>query len=253
MIVSDRRIRDAFIELADTLVADYDVIEFLHMLALRAVELLNVTACGLLVADHRNVLNLVAASSEQTRLLELFQLQNAEGPCLDSYHSQTPVQCPDLSEVADRWPRFASRAVEIGFVAVQALPMRLRDTTVGAVNLFSDTVGALEPDAIALGQALADVATIGILQERAIRHQEEVVAQLQGALNSRVLIEQAKGVLAERLGVSVDGAFTLLRDHSRKGNLKLRDVAAEVVSGSLDLTAPNLGSPEVGAADPDTS
>ncbi|HEU5158432.1 MAG TPA: GAF and ANTAR domain-containing protein [Streptosporangiaceae bacterium] len=237
MSVGDPRIRDAFIELADTLVADYDLIDFLHVLTLRTVELLDVTACGLLVADHRGVLNLVAASSEQMRLLELFQLQNAEGPCLDSFNTQSPVQCPDLSKVGDRWPHFAPRAIETGYIAVQALPMRLRESTIGAVNLFNDTVGVLDPEAIALGQALADIATIGILQERAIRRQEEIVAQLQGALNSRVLIEQAKGVLAERLDVSVDHSFGLLRDYSRDGNHKLRDVAADVVGGRLHLTA----------------
>ena len=249
MTVSDRRTRDAFVELTDTLVADYDVIDFLHMVSLRSVELLGVTACGLLVADHRQILNLVAASSEQTRLLELFQVQNAEGPCLDCYNSRAPVQCPDLGEAVERWPLFAPKAIETGYAAVQALPMRLRDSTIGVVNLFSDTAGGLDAEAIALGQALADVATIGILQERAIRRQEEIVTQLQSALNSRVLIEQAKGVLAERLGVSVDDAFTLLRGHSRNGNLKLRDVAAEVVSGGLSITAPSPRSPETGAPD----
>lgn len=237
MSVSEGRMRDTFVELADTLVADYDVIDFLHMLALRAVELLDVTACGLLVADHHQNLGLVAASSEQTRLLELFQLQNSEGPCLDCYTSQAPVECADLTQVAERWPRFAPRAVETGYVAVQALPMRLRDTTIGAMNLFTEAVGSLEPDAIALGQALADVATIGILHERAQRRQEEVVTQLQSALNSRVLIEQAKGVLAERLGSSVDEAFGLLREYSRMRNRKLRNVAAEVIDGRLELDA----------------
>jgi hypothetical protein len=235
--VGDPRVRDTFVELADTLVADYDVMDFLHMLTLRTVELLEVTACGVLVVDHRGVLNLVAASSEQTRLLELFQLQNVEGPCLDSFNSQAPVQCPDLAMVGDRWPRFAAQAIATGFSAVQALPMRLRDITIGAVNLFSDTAGALDPEAVALGQALADVATIGILHERALRRQEEIVAQLQSALNSRVIIEQAKGVLAERLEVSVDEAFTLLRDYSRRANHKLRDVAADLVTGKVVIAA----------------
>lgn len=237
MTVSEGRMRDTFVELADTLVADYDVIDFLHMLALRAVELLDVTACGLLVADHHQKLNLVAASSEQTRLLELFQLQNSQGPCLDCYSSQAPVLCADLTQVAQRWPQFAPRAIATGFAAVQALPLRLRDTTIGAMNLFTDVAGVLAPEAIALGQALADVATIGILQERALRRQEEIVTQLQNALNSRVLIEQAKGVLAERLGSSVDEAFGLLRDYARTNNRKLRDVAAAVIDGRLPLTA----------------
>ena len=238
MRVSEGLVRDAFVELADTLVADYDVIDFLHMLALRAVEVLDVTACGLLVADHHQALNLVAASSEQTRLLELFQLQNSEGPCLDCYSSQAPVQCADLTQFAQRWPQFAPRAIETGYAAVQALPMRLRDTTIGAMNLFTDVIGFLEPEAIALGQALADVATIGILHERALRRREEVVTQLQSALNSRVLIEQAKGVLAERLGSTVDEAFGLMRDYARTRNRKLRNVAAEVIDGRLHIAAP---------------
>jgi hypothetical protein len=234
MSTTDRRVRDAFVELADTLVADYDVIDFLDTLALRTVDLLDVTACGLLLVDHHQILNLVAASSEQTRLLELFQLQNSEGPCLECYTSGAPVQCPDLTEVGQRWPLFAPAAVDTGYLAVQALPMRLRDTTIGALNLFSDVSGALDPEAVAIGQALADVATIGILHERALRRQEEIAGQLQSALNSRILIEQAKGVLAERLGISVDNAFTSLRDYARSGNRKLRDVALAVIDGSLD-------------------
>src|SRR6266545_5635781 len=130
MTTTDRRVREAFVELADTLVADYDVIDFLDMLALRAVDLLDVTACGLLLVDHHQILNLVAASSEQTRLLELFQLQNSEGPCLDCYTSGAPIHCSDLSEVTERWPLFAPAALATGYTAVQALPMRLRDTTI---------------------------------------------------------------------------------------------------------------------------
>jgi transcriptional regulator with GAF, ATPase, and Fis domain len=237
MSTTDQRVRETFVQLADTLVADYDVIDFLDMLALRAVDLLDVTACGLVLVDHHQVLNLVAASSEQTRLLELFQLQNSEGPCLDCYTSGVPVQCADLAQVAERWPLFAAAAIETGYTSVQALPMRLRDSTIGAMNLFSAESGTLDAEAIAIGQALADVATIGILHERALRRQEEIAGQLQGALNSRILIEQAKGVLAERLGISVDEAFTALRAYARSGNHKLRDVATSVIDGSLDATA----------------
>jgi transcriptional regulator with GAF, ATPase, and Fis domain len=233
----DRRARDTFIELADTLVADYDVIDFLDMLARRAVDLLGVTACGLLLVDHHQVLNLIAASSEQTRLLELFQLQNSEGPCLDCYHTGMPVHSPDLAEVEERWPLFAPAAIDTGYAAVQALPMRLRDATIGAMNLFSATPGALDSEAVALGQALADVATIGILHERAVRQHEVVAGQLQAALNSRILIEQAKGVMAERLSISVDDAFSALRGYARAGNHKLRDIASAVIDGSLDITA----------------
>jgi transcriptional regulator with GAF, ATPase, and Fis domain len=237
MSTIDRRARDTFVELADTLVADYDVIDFLDMLARRAVDLLSVTACGLLLVDHNQVLNLVAASSEQTRLLELFQLQNSEGPCLDCYHTGMPVQCPDLTQVGERWPLFAPAAIDTGYGAVQALPMRLRNATIGAMNLFSAAPEAMDPESVALGQALADVATIGILHERAVRQQEVVAGQLQTALNTRILIEQAKGVLAERLNISVDDAFTALRGYARAGNHKLRDLANGVIDGSLDITA----------------
>lgn len=238
MTATDRRARDTFVELADTLVADYDVIDFLDTLAGRVVDLLGVTACGLLLVDHHQALNLVAASSEQARLLELFQLQNSEGPCLECYRAGTPVQCPDLTRVGQRWPRFARAALDTGYTAVHALPMRLRNEVIGAMNLFSATPGALDTEAVALGQALADVATIGILHERAVRRHEVITEQLQAALNSRILIEQAKGVLAEQLNVSVDDAFAVLRAHARAGNRKLREVAFAVIDGTLDLTAP---------------
>jgi transcriptional regulator with GAF, ATPase, and Fis domain len=233
----DRRVREVFVELADTLVADYDVIAFLETLAHRVVELLDVTACGLLLVDHHEGLNMVAASSEQSRLVELFELQNAEGPCLDCYRTGQPVQCPDLA-VDARWPRFTPTARRSGYVAVDALPMRLREATVGAMNVFSATPGALETEAVELAQALADVATIGILHERATRRHEMVTEQLETALNTRILIEQAKGVVAERQRASVEEAFTALRDHARSHNAKLRDVAAAVISGGLDIRVP---------------
>jgi transcriptional regulator with GAF, ATPase, and Fis domain len=238
MSAIDRHIRETFVELTDTLVADYDVIDFLDVLARKVVDLLGVTACGLVLADTRGTLNLVAASSEESRLLELFQLQSSEGPCLESYRTGTPVQCRDLTAEADRWPHFAPAAQASGFVAVQALPMRLRATVIGAMNLFNAEPGALEPDTVAVAQSFADVATIGILHERAVRHHEIVTEQLQTALNSRVLIEQAKGVLAERLGISVEDAFPVLRTYARSGNHKLREVASAVVEGRLHIQRP---------------
>ncbi|WP_460364799.1 ANTAR domain-containing protein [Actinocorallia lasiicapitis] len=222
-------------ELADTLVADYDVIDFLGSLALRVVELLDVTACGVLVADHHGSLNLLSASSEQTRLLELFQLQSAQGPCLDAYRSGVAVHCADLRDATERWPLFAAAAVESGFRAVHALPMRLREEVIGAMNLFSAEPGPLGPDELELGQALADVATIGILHERMIRRTEEVVNQLQGALNSRILIEQAKGALAQRHGLTVNEAFELLRSHSRRTNTKITEIARAIVEDGYRL------------------
>jgi GAF domain-containing protein len=231
-----RQLRDTFVELADTLVADYDVIEFLDGLTRRVVDLLGVTACGVLLADYLGALNVIAASSEQTRLLELFQLQNSQGPCLDAYHSGQPVLCASLDDdAAQKWPLFAPAARDAGFAAVYALPMRLRDQVIGAVNLFSDTVGRMTADEIELAQSLADVATIGILHERIVRRHDEVTGQLQTALNSRILIEQAKGVIAERLGLSVADAFTSLRRHARNTNTKLTDVAAAVVYDRLQV------------------
>lgn len=228
-------LREAFVQLADTLVDDFDIIEFLDMLAYRCVELLDVETSGLLLADHRGVLTMVAASNERTRLLELFQLQNSEGPCYDCYQTGAVVACPDLMTASERWPRFVPVAHDVGFRSVYAVPMRLREEVIGALNLFSDRAGALEPSSLELGQALADVATIGILHHRLMQRKEIVAGQLQTALNSRVLIEQAKGVLAERLGISIDDAFEVLRDYGRKRNLKILSVAGGVIDRSLDI------------------
>jgi hypothetical protein len=188
-----------------------------------------------MLADHAGVLNLVAASSEEARLVELAQLQGAEGPCMDAYLTGTSVQQTNLSGPQQPWPTFAAAAWAAGFAAVHALPMRLRAETLGAVNLFSDVPGPLDGDTVALGQALADAATIGILHQRAVARHELVAEQLQTALNSRIVIEQAKGFLAERLAVSVDTAFSLLRGYARDHNRKLTAVAADIVEGRLQV------------------
>src|SRR5271156_1034603 len=201
---------DTFVELTDTMVAGFDVIDFLHVLTDRSVQLLDVSAAGLLLADPRGELRVVAASSEAVRLLGLFQLQNDQGPCLDCF----------------RAGRHA---------AVQALPMRLRDQVIGALNLFRAVPGAFDPADIRIGQALADVATISILHERGMRHSDTLNEQLQTALNSRAIIEQAKGKLAERLGLDTDQAFSVLRDHARTRNLRLSDVALAFIDGSETL------------------
>jgi len=227
---------ETFVELTDTMVADFDIIDFLHMLTDRSVRLLDVSAAGLQLADPRGELRVVAASSEAARLLELFQLQNDEGPCLDCFRSGQPVAATDLSAEAQRWPRFAAVAREGGFAAVQALPMRLREQVIGALNLFRAGPGALGPADIRLGQALADVATISLLHERRMQHSDTLNEQLQLALNSRVVIEQAKGKLAERLGLGMDQAFTLLRDHARARNRRLSDLAQAFVDGSETLS-----------------
>ena len=233
----DQRVRDTFVDLADTLVDDYDVIEFVEGLASRVVDLLGVDASGLVLADHHGVLNLVAASSERTRQLQLLQVHHDEGPCIDCFRTGSAVSCDDLSTAHEVWPTFADAARAAGFTSVHALPMRLRDTVIGTLNLFGRRLDHLDSTKLELGQALADVATIGILHERTLRQHETVAEQLQSALNSRILIEQAKGILAERHGVSVADAFTALRNYARSRQWKLHDVAANVVDGGLDIPA----------------
>ena len=231
---------DTFVELTDTMVFGFDVIDFMHMLTNRSVQLLDVAAAGLLLADPRGELRVVAASSEAARLLELFQIQNDEGPCLDCFRSGQPVQAADLAAVAPRWPRFAPAAGQAGFAAVQALPMRLREQVIGALNLFRASPGAFDPADIRIGQALADVATISLLQERNMRHTDTLNEQLQTALNSRVIIEQAKGKLAERLGLDMDQAFNLLRESARTSNRRLSDLAQAFVNGTDALAGLNV-------------
>lgn len=228
---------EAFVDLADTLVADYDVIDLLYRLADTCVELLAADAAGMLLSDQRGQLAPVAASTEGTRLLELFQLQTDEGPCLDCFHTGAPVTCTDLAEADSRWPRFATRAAQEGVASVHALPLRLRDETIGALNLFCTRPGPLPDTDLRLGQALADVATIGILNERAVRRGEVLAEQLQGALNSRIILEQAKGVLAALAHIDPAEAFALLRRHARQHNLRLTDLARAVVNGGPELDA----------------
>ncbi|WP_236700449.1 GAF and ANTAR domain-containing protein [Allosalinactinospora lopnorensis] len=227
----ERQLVGAFVEMADTLVVDFDVAELLHQLADHCVELLEAAAAGLMLADERNTLHIVAASSERTRLLELFQLQNHQGPCLDCFDSGEPVRVPDLAAAAERWPVFADHAQEQGFASVHALPLRLRSTIIGALNLFGTTPTPMSEADLKVAQGLADVATIGILQERAIRRGSTLTEQLQHALNSRVIIEQAKGVLAGRESIDVDEAFTRIRSYARSNNLRLTDLAHAIATG----------------------
>jgi GAF domain-containing protein len=238
---------DTFVELTDTMVADFDIIDFLHVLTSRSVELLNVSAAGLLLADPRGELRVVAASSEAARLLELFQLQSDQGPCLDCFRSGHPVAVTDLS-ADQRWPQFTAAAGQAGFSAMQALPMRLRDQVIGALNLFRVAAGAFDAEVVHIGQALADVATISLLHERSMRRTDTLNEQLQTALNSRVVIEQAKGKLAERLGIDVDQAFALLRDQARHHNQRLSDLARDFVDGTqpMNVTGPASGGPRTG-------
>lgn len=233
-VAREPEVTAALIRLADCLVEDFDLVDVLDELARDCVRLLGVTAAGLLLAGPTGELHVMAASSEQTRLLELFQLQREQGPCLDCYHRGEPVSATDLAVESHRWPLFAEAALDTGYRSVHALPLRLRQQILGALNLFTDHPGALGEPATRLGQALADMATITILQERALRESEHVAAQLQTALISRVVIEQAKGVLAERGDLAMDDAFQLLRKHARDHNLRLHDVAQGIVGRTVD-------------------
>ncbi len=231
MIAVDR-LAEVFVEVADTLVDDFDVIEFLESLTRHTAEVSHAASAGLLLADPQGRLQYMASSATSVRLLELFQLQYQEGPCLDCFNSGTAVVNSDLREAGDagaRWPRFAPRAVEAGFQSVHAFPLRHRQKVIGALNLFSADTGRLEPTDVRIIQCLADIATIGLLQERALRSAEVLTEQLQSALNSRISIEQAKGILARTHGTGVDASFDRMRTYARVNHLRLSDVARDVV------------------------
>jgi hypothetical protein len=234
--VSEQRVAEVFVELADTLVADFDVVDFLHVLTERCVELLGVAASGLMLADERGRLRLVAGTSRATRDLELFELEVDQGPCVETFASGESLLDVEIAASMDRWPSFAPAAAAAGVVYTSALPMRLRGRVIGALNLFCDT--AVGAPSLALGQAMADIATISLIHERAMHEKTVLSEQLQGALQSRVVIEQAKGVLAERSGMDVAEAFTRLRDHARRHGVPLTRVATAVVTGELHLEDP---------------
>jgi GAF domain-containing protein len=233
----------AMVELADTLVADFDVVELLTVLADRCVEVLDVDAAGIMLAAPDGDLRVMASSSPAMRLLELFELQSEQGPCLDCYRTGQPVVNQDLAAVNGRWPRFANEALAVGFRSVHALPMRLRGVVIGALNLFHVEAGEMSEDDLVAAQALADIATIAILQHRGALEAQVVNDQLNQALTSRVVIEQAKGIVAERKGLNMDQAFATLRSHARRHNLRLADVARDVISGTLNPAALTRPSP----------
>ena len=226
----------ALVEFADTLVADFDIVEFLQRLTDRCVELLPVDAAGLVLGNGTGELQVVAATCDDARLVETFQLHLDEGPCVECYHSGRPAVAADLATAGRRWPQLAPALQQLGFSAVHALPMRWRAEVIGAMNLFHRAPGELDATTAAIARGFTDVATIGILQQRARREQEVLVEQLQAALTSRVLIEQAKGMLAERLSLDAEEAFGLLRRHARSGNRRLTDLATDVIEGRIDVS-----------------
>jgi len=229
--VSAERLAQVFVAVSDTLVDDFDLVDFLQMLALRTAELAAASVVGIVLADANGHLQFMAGSREDARLLELFQLQNDEGPCLDAFRATAPVVNTDLRLAGDRWPRFAPHATAAGFRTVHAFPLRLRAQAIGALNIFGTAAEpVLTGQDMAIVQSLADMASIALLQERAIRRSEVLTEQLQGALNSRVIIEQAKGAVAQANGVSVDAAFDAIRAYARAHNRRLSEVAYAVVT-----------------------
>ncbi len=236
-MISTEELSHVFVEVADTLVAEFDLFEFLHNLTERAATVCEALATGILLADQHGNLQYMAASTRQAELIELFQIQRSQGPCFDCFRTREPVINSDLATAVDRWPDFAPRALQAGFGSVHALPMRLRNETIGTLNIFGSDAGHFDETEVRIVQALADVATIAILQERSVQRAETLTEQLQGALNSRIVVEQAKGVMSALRGVSPDGAFVLLRTHARDQRLRLSDVALAVLTDPTSVPA----------------
>jgi GAF domain-containing protein len=220
---------ETLVELADTLSAEFDLDSFLRLLAKRCVRLLEVEAAGVFLADHG-----VVASTERVTLLELSAQRYEEGPWRDCLRTGEQIAAPDLAEEHGRWPRYAAAARRAGFAATHTVPLRRREELVGTLTLFRGSPGELDKPDTRLAQAMADIAAIGLLGVRALRRQETLVAQLQHALNSRVVIEQAKGVLAERLGMNMPTAFAALRDYARSHNARVSELALSIVDGKFD-------------------
>ena len=225
------------VELADNLVDNYDVIDILTLLSGRCVETIDVSAAGVMLGLPGGELQFVASSNESMRVLELFQIQANEGPCVDSYASGVAIINHELRDGDERWPHFTPRAIELGFGLVHSIPMRLRGRTIGAFNLFHAGSGTLTPADVLVAQGLADVATIAILQHQSSTSAQLLNSQLNVALNSRIIIEQAKGMISQSTHCNMDEAFERLRNHSRNHNLRLTNLASEVVSGELGIGA----------------
>ncbi len=243
-----QQVSEVFVELADTLVDEFDIIDFLQKLSTRCVELLDVTAAGILLADSYGTLQTIAASDETTRMLELFSLQHEQGPCVECYTRGAARINIDLASPTDTagWTQFAARARAAGFVTAHAFPLRLRQHVVGAMNLFRADRAQLGQEDTALAQALADIATIGILQQRTLEQSHTERTQLQAALTSRIVIEQAKGILAERWNTSPDRAFTALRGYARGHGRQISVLAGQIIDGDApaDLLNPLPGGTE---------
>lgn len=234
-ISRESQLARTLVELADTLVADFDIVELLTLLTGRCVEVLGVAAAGIMLLGPDGDLRVLASSSETMRMLELFEIQTSEGPCLDAYRNGRTAAIGDLAESDGGWPSFSKEALASGFRSVQAIPMRLRGSVLGALNLFHTVPGLMPELDVEIAQAFADVATIAILQQRASLEAQVLNEQLAVALNSRIAIEQAKGILAERMNCDMEQSFAFLRNHARRSNQALSALAEAVVSGKVDL------------------
>lgn len=235
MSTREDRLLQTVATLADSLVDDFDVVDLLQLLVEHCADLFDAVAAGILLVDRNGVLEVIASTSERSEFVEMMQLRAGEGPCVEAVQRGQVVSVEDLRDVADRWPKFAADARRSGFASLHAIPMRLRDSIIGSLNLFRDRAGRLnEPDAIA-AKALADIATISILQQRLVEESLLTQGQLQRALDSRVVIEQAKGFIAQRHDLDMDAAFQLIRGYSRSTQTRLSVVAADIIAGRLAL------------------
>lgn len=226
----EKELVDTFVELADTMVSGYDIVDLLYRLVSRCARTLGAADAGILLPDPQGSLEVVASTSERSQLISLLQLDEQQGPCLEAYHSGQSVTVRDFTAIQDRWPRFAAAAGELGYQWMHAIPLRLREEIIGSLNLFGDQPDTLTAEDARAARGLADIATIGILHERAFRESDLARTQLQHALDSRVVIEQAKGVLSHTHGVDMEEAFRLLRERARSAQRKLADVAREIIA-----------------------
>jgi GAF domain-containing protein len=223
--------------MADTLTANYDVVDLLHTLVVECTMIVAATAGGLMLADSSGRLQLLASTDESAELVEVMQLAAGAGPCVDCFTSGTSVSVPNIAASGGHWPDFEGAALGQGFQSVHATPMKLRGEVIGTMNLFNVAPGAFRPRDAAVVQALADVATIGILQQRIATESHLVAEQLQRALDSRVLIEQARGAMSQALGLTMDEAFGALRNYSRNNNMTMHAVATAITTRSLTADA----------------
>lgn len=233
----DARLMSTFAALADTLVDDYDVLELLQTLVEACRDLLGSTAAGILLSDESGELELMASTSEATRVVEMMQLAAREGPCIKCFRTGAPVSVPSISRSPEQWARFRDSALAQGFASAEAIPLRLRDSSIGTLNLFGSEEGSPPIDDLVAARAFADVATIGILHERTLRRSEMLADQLQVALRSRVVIEQAKGVVSFTRGVPIEDAFDIIRSYARRHQMQLSTVATMLVRRELDISA----------------